>query len=52
MVAIDRHASVEMIEALIKAGADVNARNRSYSTVLHYNFYKDSIEKLKLLQMI
>ena len=49
MVAIDRRASVEMIEALIKAGADVNARNRSYSTVLHYNFYKDSIEKLKLL---
>ena len=42
----DDKQALEIMKVLINAGADVNARNRSYSTALHYNY---GIEKLKLL---
>ena len=43
-----KNVSVDVMKALLEAGADVNVRNRSYSTVL---FYCDSTdgEKTKLL---
>lgn len=49
MQSLDKKQRIELMKILINAGADVNARNRSYSTALHYNFYKDSVDKLKLL---
>ena len=43
----DGEQALEIMKVLINAGADVNARNRSYSTALHYNY--TDIEKFKLL---
>ena len=43
----DDEQALEIMKVLINAGADVNARNRSYSTALHYNYGMDN--RLKLL---
>ena len=47
----DKEQSLEIMKTLIEAGADVNARNRSYSTALFCYSYGDKAysEKTKLL---
>ena len=47
----DDGQSIEIMKILIKSGADVNARNRSYSTALYCSTSNEenSIEKAKLL---